>query len=237
MTKQRSRRDPPDVRLVIVLAAVLLAYNSTAHLLPARDALYVPVNVAAAAILWMIARQRGLHRSDLGLEPDRWRSGLAWGTATSGVVVAALIVIVVVPPLHPLLDDARVGSIGSGLVAYRALIRIPLGTALFEEFAFRGVLFGAWAKVAGIWRAAAGSSIVFGLWHIRPTIDLLDANSLAGSAGVRVAAVAAAVIGTAAVGGFFCLVRLRSRSLLAPFVAHAMINSAALVAAAVVING
>ncbi len=236
-TKHQPPRDPAETRFVIFLGGALLVYNATVQLLPAQNALYVPINVSATAILAAIARRWGLRRGDLGLEPDRWRPGVAWGAATACVAVAGLAVVVAVPALHPLLDDARVGGIGPGLVAYRALVRIPFGTALLEEFAFRGVLLGAWARLAGTWRAAAGSSLVFGLWHIRPTIELLDANSLAASTASRVAAVAAAVVGTAAVGGLLCILRIRSRSLLAPLLAHAAINSAAVVAAAIVIDG
>ena len=116
-----------------------------------------------------------------------------------------------------------------GLLAYRALVRIPLGTALLEEFAFRGVLFAAWRRVARpIW-AAVGSSIVFGLWHVRPSIELLDSNGLATASAGRIGAVAGAVAATTLAGMVFCWLRMRSRSLLAPYLAHTAANSLALV--------
>jgi membrane protease YdiL (CAAX protease family) len=152
-------------------------------------------------------------------------------------VAVALIAAVAIPALHPLFEDERVSGIGWGLLAYRTLLRIPLGTALFEEFAFRGVLFGAWVKIARPARAAAGSSFVFGVWHVRPTIELLDANGLAIPAATRVLVVAAAVVATAIAGYLFCLLRIRSGSLLAPFIAHTAINSLAMVAAFVVAGG
>ena len=107
---------------------------------------------------------------------------------------------------------------------------------MLEELAFRGVIFGAWARLSGAVHAAIGSSVVFGLWHIRPAIELLDVNDLAGSVGPRIAAVTAAVILTAGAGLFFCFLRIRSRSLLAPVLAHATINSLATVAAFVVLS-
>ena len=72
---------------------------------------------------------------------------------------------------------------------------------------------------------------MFGLWHVRPTSDLLAANDLAGPAGARVVALVGAVVATALAGYLLCLLRIRSRSLVAPFIAHASINSLALVAA------
>ena len=222
---------------VLGLSAVLVGYSSTAQYIPEFNALYVPLSLTAAAALGFLAFKVGLGPVDLGLQRENLQPGVSWGLKVAAIVAAALVVAIVIPALHPLLDDARVEGIGPGLLAYRALIRIPLGTALFEEFAFRGVLYGAWAKIASSLRAAAGSSLIFGLWHIRPTIDLLDANGLAVSSPARVAAVAAAVLLTAIAGYLLCLLRIHSRSLLAPFIAHTAINSLAIVAAYIVVGG
>ena len=122
----------------------------------------------------------------------------------------------------------------AGLLAYRAAIRIPVGTALLEELAFRGVLLGAWTRIGGQLQAAIGSSIVFGLWHVRPTIELLDANGLAPIGATRLGLVFAAVAATACAGLLFSWLRIRSGSLLAPYIAHAGVNSLALLGAFVV---
>ncbi len=66
-------------------------------------------------------------------------------------------------------------------MAYQTLLRIPLGTALLEEVAFRGVLFGVWLETAGARRALIGSSVAFALWHIAPTVELLEGSELFGS--------------------------------------------------------
>lgn len=224
-------------RFVFALATGLVLYSSTVHLIPAFNVLYVPLNLVATVGLGMVASRVGLEPSDLGLERTTWRTGLMWGAGVAAVATVSLALAVIVPAFHPLFDDARISGIGPGLLAYRALVRIPFGTALFEEYAFRGVLFGAWAKLASPTQAAVGSSLVFGLWHIRPTIDLLNANGLALSAAARGSALATAVLLTAAAGYLFCLLRLHSRSLIAPFVAHAAINSLAIVAAYVIGSG
>jgi membrane protease YdiL (CAAX protease family) len=152
---------------------------------------------------------------------------------TAAVVVG---IGVLVPTFHGLFDDSRVEDMTLGLLTYRALVRIPLGTALLEEFAFRGVLFGAWQRIARLRWAALGSSIVFGLWHIRPSIELLDANRVATSTPGRIGVVAAAVAATTLAGLVFCWLRVRSRSLVAPYLAHTAVNSFALVGAFIV-NG
>ncbi len=236
MTRNERPYDRPGVTwwVVAMLSVALVAYSSTVQLIPAFNVLYVPLNLVATAVFAVVAVRVGLGPADLGLERTTVRSGLTWGATVALLALVVLGVGVAIPTLHPLFEDARFADIGIGLVAYRALIRIPLGTALFEEFAFRGLLFGAWTKLTSPVRAAAGSSLVFGLWHIRPTIDLLNANEVAESSGARVIALAAAVLATAVAGYLFCWLRIRSGSLLAPFIAHAAINSLAIVAATIV---
>lgn len=213
------------------LSAALLAYSGTVHLIPGFNALYVPLSLLATAGLAAVAWRVGLGLADLGLLRTNVSTGLAWGLAIAAITAGLLTVAVAVPAVRPLFGDARIAGIGSDLLVYRALIRIPLGTALFEEFAFRGVLLGAWSRVTSAPRAVAASSATFGLWHIRPTIELLEANALATSTLSRVFAVAAAALLTLGAGYLFCLLRIRTESLFAPFVAHAAVNSLAIIAA------
>jgi uncharacterized protein len=81
------------------------------------------------------------------------------------------------------------------------------------------------------------SSLLFGLWHIRPTLGTLATNDLAQSAWAQVGAVTAAVALTTVGGLFFCALRLASGSLVAPVIVHTATNSAAIVAAYVVLHG
>jgi CAAX protease family protein len=214
------------------LSVALLAWNNLVHLLPGAAAAYVPLNLAATAAITAAARRSGLSASDLGLRRDRLGAGARWGGAFAAVVAGALAVAWAVPALHPLLDDARVRRLPPGAVAYHALVRIPLGTVLLEEIAFRGALFGALARSSDRTRAALASGAVFGLWHVRPTLGLLDANDVDDPA-ARAGAVAMAVLATAAGGVCFCALRVRSASTLAPIIAHTSTNSLGLLASAV----
>lgn len=215
---------------MLLISAGLLAYSAVA-LAPAW---YVPVNLLAVAALVLVALRMGLELPDLGLDRGGITSGLRWGAAASLIAAAVLALAAAIPGLRPLFDDARTMGIGPGLLAYRALVRIPLGTVLLEEVAFRGVLFGAWQRWSGPRRAAVGSSLVFGLWHVRPAIDLLAENDLASDGPERALAVAGAVAATVIAGLVFCWLRSRSGSLLAPYLAHVGINSFATLAAFVV---
>jgi uncharacterized protein len=219
-------------RFALGLSLGLLVWNNLAHLVPGASAAYVPLNLAAAAIVVGIARRRGLSSSDLGLRRDRVGAGLRWGAAVAAVVAVVLAVAMLVPSLDPLLDDARVRCLSPAAVAYHALVRIPFGTVLLEEVAFRGALFGALARGSSRMRAAAASSAVFGLWHIRPTLGLLDANDVAADTAALAGALVAAIVATAAGGMFFCALRTMSDSTVAPIVAHTAMNSLGLLASA-----
>ena len=220
-----------DDRLVVGLSLALLVFSSTVQFVPGYTALYVPLGLAATGLVLLAGQRAGLDRADIGAEPRRLRNGLRWGGAVGLVAILGLAIAVAVPVFHPLLEDERVGEIGYGLLAYRALLRIPFGTVLLEEVAFRGVLFGAWQRWAGTWAAVVGSSVIFGLWHVRPAAELVEINGLTASAGGVALLVGGAVLFTAGAGAFFCWLRIRSSSLLAPIIAHALINSSATLAA------
>lgn len=217
-------------------AAALLVYGAAASPL-AGPALYVPLNALATALLLLAARRAGLRGPELGLGRREAAAGARLGALVTAMVAAGVVTVLALPPLRPLLEDARVAGAGWGLLAYRALVRIPLGTVLLEEVAFRGVLLAAWRRSWGTWPAVAGSSAVFGLWHVRPTLELLDANDVASGAAAAAAAVAGAVVLTTVGGAVFCWMRLRSGSLVAPMLAHAALNSLSLVAAYAVTSG
>ncbi len=76
---------------------------------------------------------------------------------------------------------------------YTALVSVPLATVVFEEVAFRGVLWGLIDRDHGpIW-ATGVTALLFGLWHLGPGRPWTDALAT-GAAGV--------VLGTLrAVGG------------------------------------
>lgn len=230
--RERPARDHPVVRRYAAgLSLGLLAWNNLVHVLPGTAAAYVPLNLAATGAVGCTARRHGLSWADLGLRRDRAAAGVRWGGAVAAVVAGALGVAAAVPALHPLLDDARVRRLSTTGVAYHALVRIPFGTVVLEEVAFRGALFGALSRASGTKRAAVASSAVFGLWHMRPTLGLLDARGVDDPV-ARAASVVAAVGATAAGGLLFCLLRVRSDSTVAPIVAHLATNSFGVLASA-----
>jgi CAAX protease family protein len=220
-----------DARWAAGLAVLLGAWNDlVVPRLPERA--YVPVNAAATAVLLAAARARGTPWTELGMHPGRVGPGARWGGACAVVVGAGYATGLAVPALRPLLADARVAGLDARALGARVLVRIPVGTVLWEEVAFRGVLPPALRRVLPRRWAAAAAAALFGLWHVAPTRQGLAVNGLAADPLHRAGAVAAGCLGTA--GAHLVLARLRERSgsLLAPVLLHLAANDLGALAAA-----
>ncbi len=216
----------------IVLTAALALYNNLANLWPPFNGmLYVPVNAAASAALLVTALTvLGLSAGDLGLAQASLAAagaGLLWGA----VVTVPLLVAARTRAGARLVADRRVRHLRGGALAYQALVRVPLGTVLLEELAFRGVLFAAW-RDRGDAVAAVVSCAVFAVWHVAPAATMVRVNAPAASRSLVVRSVAATAIVTAGAGAALLWLRIETGSLVAPFAAHATVNSLATVAGA-----
>jgi uncharacterized protein len=219
--------------LALLVAIGLTGWSLVGNLL-LGETLYVVRNLVLTAGLLLLASRTGLW-SWSGLDRSRWRDGARWG------LLAALLVGLVVGLAATFGDElALVGALladdradlSRGELLYHALLRIPVGTAIFEEVAFRGVLLALLLRLTTTLRAVAWSSAVFGLWHVAPTIVALRVNDIAPASGEGLLAILGAVAVTAVAGAVFCWLRLASGSLLAPVLAHWSTNSFGLLAAA-----
>jgi membrane protease YdiL (CAAX protease family) len=93
----------------------------------------------------------------------------------------------------------------------KALIGVPLATVIFEEVAFRGVLWGLVADEHGTGWATAITAVLFGLWHL-PDRGEVAFTTLAGV--------------------LLSFLRAASGGLLAPFVLHWTANGLGILASA-----
>ena len=219
-----------DAGFAIAACAVLAGDNNVFGLHPWHSRWYVRLNAGAAGAAVAAAALSGLTAADLGIGRGRWLpgrlgAGLAAGAGAGWLLIAA------VPAMRPLLADKRAASFDGRDTAYQALVRIPVGTALWEETAFRGVLQAALRRVMSDTAAIVVTSGVFGIWHIRPTLQALRVNGLAGDRRRALAGTCAGVAGTAAAGALLSWLRARSGRLAAPVLLHAAANSGALLAA------
>lgn len=236
-------RKPPNPHLIHGWhIAGIVALTSYANIVANEflDSLwYLPFNLAILGVALAIARHAKVTWVDVGMWRERFGRGLAVGAIVMAAIGVVIVVGVALPFTREFFEDERVVDSTTAAVVFNALVRIPIATAFYEELLFRGVLFGMFArKWPPLW-AALASSLLFGLWHILPTIDTLDVNPagdlFAGIVGVVVAA-GGAVIGTALAGLGFLWLRLRANSTVAPVMAHIATNSLALLAALYVVR-
>lgn len=215
--------------VVVVLAVSNLMSN---RVLPESTGwtgwLYVPWNLAVAGGCLWLARGH-VTSSELGL--TEWRRGWRWGLAIVGATAAVLLIGLALPWTRDAFHDGRVHD-GVWPLIYNTSLRIPLGTVVLEEVAFRSVLPALIAVRYGVLRACIAASVLFGLWHVLPAMGLNTDNATASSVFGRgpdgqIVAVIFAVAGTALAGLWFCWLRYRSRSLLTTVMAHVASNSLA----------
>jgi uncharacterized protein len=222
------------MRTVLVLSGSLVAWSALANL-GLGDLLYVPRNLLLTAGLLVLARRWRLRADELGLGRRHLGPGLRWGAGSVGVVAlvvgAGVALADVLGPVATLLADDR-AALGGAALAVAVLVRIPLGTAVFEEVAFRGVLRAVARRRLTALPATLWTSGVFGLWHVAPTIVALRINDVDPTSAAGVGAIVGAVATTTVAGIVFDQLRARSGSLVAPILAHWATNALGLLAAA-----
>jgi membrane protease YdiL (CAAX protease family) len=217
-------------------AGVLAAYNNTGAERPSRQRWYPVTNLGATGVLLAAASASGLSAADLGLTPGRVPAGLRCAAGPAGALAAAWLTLAAAPATRPLLADRRITGLTWPQLAYQVTVRIPVGTVLWEETAFRGVLQAALRRVLPAPAAIAVTSGVFGIWHIRPTMAALRINGMDPGSRAGWAGVAGAVAGTAVIGGILSEFREHSGSLAAPVLLHLTANCGAALAARAVLH-
>jgi uncharacterized protein len=222
MTRAATRRTR-DLVVSGAVVLVLAAINVTDHLL--HPPWWVRALEGVGLLAW--ARLDGLSWSQLGLGRDRLASGCRWGLGAIGVVAGVYAVGVLQPSIRPAFQDVRY-DLPLADALRTTFVVIPFGTVLFEELAFRSVLWGMLSRHMRPWQVLVTTSGLFGLWHIIPALHVggtnrgvSDAVGVAGSAAIVVGTVVLTTIG----GLVFGELRRRSGSVLASAGAHWATNA------------
>ncbi|MFD0689058.1 CPBP family intramembrane glutamic endopeptidase, partial [Actinomadura fibrosa] len=168
--------------------------------------------------------------TDAGLDPSTLGRGARWASVLVGAVAVVYAAGALLPATRGLFEDQRHNGLTGAGIAFRMFVKVPVCTVLLEEIAFRGVLYGLVRRARGTVWATAVSSVLFGLWHVLPSLGLAAAvpalepvfgHSVLGTAVVDFGA----VLFTGAAGVVFCELRRRSGSLLAPMGLHWAVNA------------
>jgi membrane protease YdiL (CAAX protease family) len=224
-----SPRPGREAAFAAAACGVLAVYNNLDG--PWQRTWYPVANLAATGAAVAAARASGLSAADLGLRPDRLKAGVRSAAGPAAALAAGWLVLAATPATRPALADQRISGLTWPGLGYQVIIRIPLGTVLWEETAFRGVLQAALRRILPGPAAIAVSSTVFGIWHVRPTVAALRINQMAASHEAELGGAAAAVAGTAAAGVLLSWLRERSGSLAAPVLLHLTANCGGALAA------
>lgn len=188
---------------------------------------YVAAALATTGGLIAIAWTHGLSPSELGLGPLTWITGLVWSAGIVLVVGAGIGIVGGIPRTRHLFADERVTEVSGLTTARRALLDIPFGTVLVEEFAFRGVLFALCADLWGTTTAIVLTSVLFGLWHISPSLEMHDAHTV--TTGSPIPTILSTVLVTGLGGVGFALLRVVTGSLFPPAALHWAMNGSGVV--------
>jgi membrane protease YdiL (CAAX protease family) len=115
-----------------------------------------PVTGPLAAVL--LVAVSGLTRGEAGLRASGWW----YGVGAVAVIAAGYAVAVRIPAARRFFRTTYARS------WYTALVSVPLATVVFEEVAFRGVLWGLIDRAHGPFWATGATAVLFGLWHLSP---------------------------------------------------------------------
>lgn len=225
----------PSARTVACASvAALSAWNNLLGATAVHRRRYVLLNAVASAGVLSGALASGYRPAELGLDRRALGAGVRWGGVSALSIAAGYAFLLAPPAGRRLLRDERVRRLDGRQRWHLALVRVPLGTVLWEEIAFRGVLDAVLSRAWPGRRADVVSTLAFAAWHVRPAVETLAVNGIgrrpASSAHGRHLAAAPAVVLSGLAGTGLGLLRRRSGSLVAPVMAHLAANSLGVVA-------
>jgi membrane protease YdiL (CAAX protease family) len=220
-----------ELTAALAFGAFLLVYGNGLSALP--DSLRGPfewmfflanVTLLPLALAWA-TRVEGLSFASLGLT-----RGNALASAGAGAALAALVSIpVVLYFIFPVgvaegsIDYEEVEDLSMGSFLLWAFFRQPIGTAIFEEVVFRGVLQALMTRAFATGRGILATAATFALWHVVINYRTIQDANIGDSPLLSLLAQVASLGGLLLGGLFLSLLRHRTRNLLGPIVFHWLI--------------
>jgi len=209
---------------LLLVGAALIVIN-IANNRVAPQAHYLLWSFVGSVVLLAIGLLDGSDFTDMGLGFSYLLPGLIWAGISIAAVTLVYLIGSVFKKTREAFADQRIGSLSGGRLLFQSMVEVPLGTVLLEEIAFRAVLFSMLARRFDLITAIVISSILFGLWHILPSIGSHVNNpALGGVVGSgrrgHILAVLASVLTTTVAGVLFTLMRIFSGSVIAPMGFH-----------------
>jgi membrane protease YdiL (CAAX protease family) len=233
--RRRSGTEPQTFSAwsVTLLAVVLVSYGNAIAFPRLPEWVVLLSNLAVGLVLVRALGAFGHPLAEVGLSREAWRQGWKWGVLIGAGVMVAVAVLAGPAGLFP--ADPAVQGMAWGLLAWQVLIRIPIGTALFEETVFRGVLYGLSRRTLRWWQAATLSSVAFAFWHV--VVELHRQERQGHTWGGDGLANTLPILGFLFVVGFvLCGLREKTAGVVAPTIVHWAANSSAAIGVYLVSN-
>jgi membrane protease YdiL (CAAX protease family) len=219
------RRLRAEQGAALALSALLLLYGNGVSLFSvgARDQFLIWSNLGLLGLLllWALRVER-LSLDQLGLRREAALPSALVGLGLSLLVSAVPVAFIAIVPLlagEPI-EVEGVNDLTAASLAYRLAFRGPVGTALFEEAAFRGVLYACWARAAGDRGALLWTAGVFTLWHgVITSRTVVESNVVESVPAMAIGALVS-FAGLFLGGLIFAYLRWHTRSVAAPTMVH-----------------
>lgn len=213
----------------LVLALSLIAYGNllapTGAVLPGQGPLAALTGVALSAALLAWARVGAqLSWDELGLRGNAVRAASV-GLAVGLLAIPALAVLRFPPLVGGPVTYGPIALVTPDELMVHAFVFMPLGAAIPEEVAFRGVLLGLLRRRFALARAVVLSAAAFTLSHIAVVVATLRQTNLVGDPLFVALGLAGAFGAVCAGGALFALLRVRTGHLAAPAAAHWAFNA------------
>lgn len=169
--------------LALAVAIVLLVISNIVANRVIPQWAYVPWNLSVAALLLYVSTRGGAGPVAIGLSIRHWHRPVGVGLLLVGSTALVFALGMIIPATSDAFLDTRIGGADLATMLFVILVQIPLGTVVLEEIAFRGVLpalMGAAPAIRWRWVPVLGASLLFGLWHILPSMGIGQANAAVG---------------------------------------------------------
>ncbi len=177
----------------------------------------------------------GLSKEQLGLDPTAMIQSLFVGIALSLPVIVTVSFIASHKKLKIYFSSAPSKQYDIRSFCYEILFRIPFGTALSEEIIFRSVLLAILLTNHQSIVAIIVTSILFGLWHIFPTLHTIKNHDpliaiMEDTRRRSFIALGTTILATTIAGLIFSALTVITGSFIAAWLLHSAINGSAIIA-------
>jgi membrane protease YdiL (CAAX protease family) len=214
----------PSFRAALLLSTILLLYSNLTSLVEPgrREDLLLYSNLGLLSLLLLWARWAGFTLTELGLAGAQARASALWGIAVGLVLALPPVALIALAPFvtgEPV-QAGEINGLSGSEMALRLAFRVPVGTALFEEVAFRGVLYASWLRATDLRRTVLGTGAVFALWHVVITFKSVAESEVVEAAPLIALGYLGSLLGLFVGGAAFALLRWRTGGVAGPFFFH-----------------